>query len=114
MAYGLKACSCHPLIDHGYEATDILLYASMWISGKQPIFSCVHPCEYRGYKTLKDRAVASLAVPGGQEFHFPHFPPIFDNFYLIFPQTFLIFFLILTLRVGEALATPLPFDVALI
>ena len=48
------------------------------------------------------RAVASLTVPGGQEFHFIHFPPKFWSFVLIFPQTFLIFFLILALRVGDS------------
>ena len=42
------------------------------------------------------RAVASLTVPGGQAFHFPHF---FLKFRSIFPQTLLIFFLILALRV---------------
>ena len=46
------------------------------------------------------RAVASLTVPGGQELlHFPHF---FLKFRSIFPQTLLIFFLILALRVGES------------
>ena len=45
------------------------------------------------------RAVASLTVSGGQEFHFPHF---FLKFRSIFPQTLLIFFLILALRVGES------------
>ena len=48
------------------------------------------------------RAVASLTVPGGQEFHFPHFFPKFWSFFLIFPQTFLIFFLILALQVGDS------------
>ena len=45
------------------------------------------------------RAVASLTVPGGQEFHFPHFFLIFRS---IFPQTLLTFFLTLALRVGES------------
>ena len=45
------------------------------------------------------RAVASLTVLGGQESHFPHF---FLKFWSIFPQTLLIFFLILALRVGES------------
>ena len=45
------------------------------------------------------RAVASLTVLGGQKFHFPHF---FLKFRAIFPQTSLIFFLILALRVGES------------
>ena len=47
------------------------------------------------------KIIASLTVQGGQEFHFPHF---FFKFWLIFvtvPQTFLIFFLILTLWVGK-------------
>ena len=46
------------------------------------------------------RAVASLTVLGGQELHFPHFFLKFWSIYLIFPQTLLIFFLILVLRVG--------------
>ena len=45
------------------------------------------------------RTVASLTVPGGQEFHFPHF---FLKYRSIFPQTLLIFFLILALRVGDS------------
>ena len=47
------------------------------------------------------RAVASLTVPGGQEFHFPHFFPKFWSFFSYFPQISLIFFLILALRVGD-------------
>ena len=50
----------------------------------------------------KLRAVASLTVPGGQENHFPHFFLKFRSIFLIFPQTLLIFFLILTLRVGKS------------
>ena len=50
---------------------------------------------------LNNRSVASLTVPGGQEFHFPHFFLKFGSSFLTFPQTFLIFFLILTLRVGK-------------
>ena len=46
------------------------------------------------------RAVASLTVPDGQNFHFPHFFLKFWSIYLIFPQTLLIFFLILVLQVG--------------
>ena len=49
----------------------------------------------------QSRAVASLAVPGGQEFHFPHFVLKFRSTFLIFPQILLIFFLILALRVAE-------------
>ena len=49
-----------------------------------------------------NRAVASLTVLGGQEFHFTHFSSKFDHFFLFFPQTLLIFFLILALRVGES------------
>ena len=48
------------------------------------------------------RAVASLTVPGGQEFHFPHFFLKFQSIFLIFPQILLIFFLILALRVSES------------
>ena len=49
------------------------------------------------------RAVASLTVPSGQAFHFPHFFLKFGSSFLTFPQTVLIFFLILTLRVGKSL-----------
>ena len=49
------------------------------------------------------RAVASLTVPGGQEFHFPHFFLKFRSIFVTFPRTFLIFFLILALRVGDSL-----------
>ena len=49
------------------------------------------------------RAVGSLTVPSGQEFHFPHFfLKISIDFSLIFPQTQLIFFPILALRVGDS------------
>ena len=47
------------------------------------------------------RAVANLTVPGGQGFHFPHFFLKFRSIFLIFPQTLLIFFLILVLWVGD-------------
>ena len=40
------------------------------------------------------RPVASLTVPGGQGFHFPHFFLKIRSIFLIFPQTLLIFFLI--------------------
>ena len=60
------------------------------------------------------RAVASLTVPGEQEFEFPNFSSNFDQFFLFFAQTWLIFFLILALGGGrdvahptKALATPL-------
>ena len=52
--------------------------------------------------SLINRAVASLTVPGGQEFHFPHFFLKFQSIFHIFPQTLPIFFLILALRVGES------------
>ena len=51
-------------------------------------------------RIAKHRAVASLSLPGGQDRMissiFPHFPVAF----LIFPQFFFIFFLILVFRVG--------------
>ena len=52
--------------------------------------------------SVETRAIASLTVPGGQEFHFPHFSSNFDQIFVFFPQTLLIFFLILALRVGES------------
>ena len=51
---------------------------------------------------LTSMAVASLTVPGGQEFHFPHFFLKFWSIFLIFPQTLLIFFLILAIQVGDS------------
>ena len=48
------------------------------------------------------KAVASLTVSGGQEFHFPKCFLKFWSILLTFPQTFLIFFLILALQVGES------------
>ena len=61
----------------------------------------------RYYQELKNpwadcRAVASLTVPGGQELHFPHFFLKFQSIFLNFPQTSLVVFLILALRVGES------------
>ena len=58
------------------------------------------------------RAVASLTVPGGQEFHFPHFFPNFEHFFLLFLTLFLFsssFWLSgwATRPLGKALATPL-------
>ena len=55
-----------------------------------------------GIMVKLNRAIASLTVPGGQEFHFPHFFLKFRLIFLIFPQTLLIFFLILALRVGDS------------
>ena len=60
----------------------------------------------------KTRAAASLTVPGGQGFHFPHFFLTFRSIFLIFPQTLLIFSLIwpsgwASRPSGKALATPL-------
>ena len=60
----------------------------------------LHFPKTRGKQAINSRAVASLTVPGGQEFHFSHFFLKFWSIYLIFPQTLLIFFLILVLRVG--------------
>ena len=57
--------------------------------------------DFLSFFTPRARAVASLTVPGGQEFHFPHFFLKFGSSFLTFPQIFLIFFLILTLRVGK-------------
>ena len=48
------------------------------------------------------RAVANLTVRGGQEFHFSHSVLKFRSIFKIFPQTFLIFFLILALRMGDS------------
>ena len=51
---------------------------------------------------MHNSAVASLTVPGGQEFHFSQFFLKFQSIFLIFPQTLLIFFLILALQVGKS------------
>ena len=47
----------------------------------------------------KSRVVDSLSVPGGQVIHHPQF---FFKFQSIFPQFFLISFLISVLRVGKS------------
>ena len=46
--------------------------------------------------------MASLTVPGGQEFHFPRFFLKFRSIFLIFPQTLLIVFLNLVFQVGDS------------
>ena len=48
---------------------------------------------YKDRKTAKwiarpDRAVTSFTVPGGHEFHFPHFSSNFDKFFLRFVTIF--------------------------
>ena len=56
------------------------------------------------------RAVASLTVPGGQEFHFPHFFPQISINFSYFSSNFTYFLLHLDPpggRPGKALATPL-------
>ena len=53
-------------------------------------------------KIVTSRAVASLTVPGGQDYTFLIFSSKFRSVFLIFPQTFLIFFLIFPLRVGDS------------
>ena len=58
--------------------------------------------QWEGHCCKLTRAVASLTVPGGQEFHFPHFFLKFWSSFLIFPQILLLFFLILALQVGES------------
>ena len=51
---------------------------------------------------MRDILIQKTQGPGGQEFHFPHF---FLKFRSSFPETFLIFFLILALREGPGYAT---------
>ena len=48
------------------------------------------------------RPVASLTLPGGQDKNISSIFPLFSAFSLIFPQFFLIFFLIEVVRVGES------------
>ena len=65
------------------------------------------------YRTCISKCSSKMAASQGrsqphnprcrQEFHFPHFSSKFPSFFsLIFPQTFLIFVLILALWVGES------------
>ena len=59
---------------------------------------------------IEYRAVVSLTILDGQDLHFPHSFFKFRSSFLVFPQFFFIFFLILVLRSrtpGKALATPL-------
>ena len=71
-----------------------LLYMYVWFA-HQALVTWLMQCAYI-------RAVASLTVPGGHELHFPNFFLKFRSVLLIFPQTLLIFFLILVLRVGDS------------
>ena len=67
--------------------------------------SCTHLLDFVKWHPLgyiKIRAVASLTVPVGQDLHFPRSFLKFRSIFHIFPQTFLIFFLILTLWVGDS------------
>ena len=61
---------------------------------------------------IVNRAVASLTVPGGQEFHFPHFTSKLDKFFLFFLKLYFFPFSFWASRwasrpPGKALATPL-------
>ena len=89
---------CYVII-HRYQVYRIKLYLS-WTT-IDPI-TTKKPMEHWCIAIVACRAVASLTVPCGQEFHFPHFFLKFRSIFLIFPQTLLIFFLILALRVGES------------
>ena len=85
----------------------------------RPSMVFFHRSQLRMYLVLQEacvfapgRAVASLTVPGGQEFHFPHFFPNFDNYFLFFLKLFSFsssFWLSgwATRQPGKALATPL-------
>ena len=75
-----------------------------------PVSPPVPPCSL---SFPLSRAVASLTIPGGQEFHFPHFSSNFDKFFLFFLKLDLFSFLFwrsgwATRPLGKALATPLP------
>ena len=53
---------------------------------------CVQDADWGLHKSFQRkpiRAVAILTVPGGQEFHFPHFFLKFRSIFLIFAQTYL-------------------------
>ena len=68
---------------------------------------------WQGSKCPLPRAVASLTVPGGREFHFPHLFLKFQRISLIFPQSFSFSSSFwpsgwVTRPPGKALATPLP------
>ena len=82
------------------------MFCTKILSKNQPIarlvtlIICFKSIQYV-FITLCTRAVASLMVPGGQDFHFPHFSSNL-SIWLIFPQIFLIFFLILALRMGDS------------
>ena len=84
-----------------------VIYSGIWQAVKSPGIWWKIP----GDLSIPCRAVASLTVPGGQEFHFPQFFLNFQSIFLIFPQTLLIFFLTLALRVhreGPGYATDTP------
>ena len=117
-------CSCAVLNDsvgtsafcQGHD----LLRVCLW-KGRLSVIMVMENCQC-SYTGLFDqvpgeirtgsRAVASLTVPGGQEFHFPHFSQILIIFFLCFLKRFSFsssFWLSgwATRPPGKALATPL-------
>ena len=113
----------HLLLDRKTEITDgtviLVLYCEslMRYDFKNLLTICILQLTFAYIMTFHSRtsvrAVASLTVPGGQGFHFPHFLLKFQSIFLIFPQTLLIFFSSFwpfwwaTRPPGKALATPL-------
>ena len=84
----------------------------IFISDDLPIFPSPPHTHTHTHPHTPTRAVASLTVPGGQQFHFPHFPSNFDQFFLFFLKLNLFsssFWLSgwATRPPGKALATPL-------
>ena len=88
-------------------------HITTWQQRRSSFSSLDDPCSsedatHNNYSTCSynnwNRAVVSLTVPGRQELaiHFPRFFLKFWSIFLIFPQTLLIFFLILALRVGKS------------
>ena len=70
----------------------------LYIKSGSTVYICYLRRSSQWFKRLC-RAVASLTVPGGQEFYSPHFSLKFRSIFPTFPQTFLILFLNLALRV---------------
>ena len=70
--------NAHDLTIRGHTPLSQLIWGSNWESHSWIGCNCRRELSVNSVETyLLSRAVASLTVPGGQEFQFPHFLPKF-------------------------------------
>ena len=98
----LKVFLCVRKINHKKDYFNLSKWTSVYITTKlssdgyerDEVYTsfprCHNPQLYHWvWKVLLSRGVASITVPGGQEFHFLHFSSNLNHFFLFFP--FLLF-----------------------